>query len=57
MAIKTYVVREGFVYRTQNDNGSYKTYEAGDTVDLDTAVGDAEHQLEQVKNTTGGGKV
>lgn len=46
MAIKKYVVREGFVFRTQNDNGSFKTYEAGDIVSLEEAEGKAAHQLE-----------
>lgn len=46
MAIKNYVVREGFIFRTQNDNGSFKTYEAGDIVKLDESEGDAAHQLE-----------
>ncbi len=49
MAKKTYQVREGFVFRTQNDNGSFKTYEGGDTVDLDDSEGDTMHQLERVK--------
>ncbi len=54
MAIKKYVVREGFVFRVQNDNGSYKTYEAGDTVDLDEAEGDAQHQLERAGKAPAG---
>jgi hypothetical protein len=48
MANKQYIVREGFIFRTQNDNGSYKTYEAGDNVTLDEVQGDATHQLERV---------
>lgn len=47
MALKKYVVREGFVFRTQNDNGSHKTFEGGDIVTLEESEGDASHQLER----------
>lgn len=53
MAKKTYKVREGFVFRTQNDNGSFKTYEGGDTVELDDSEGDTLHQLERAKKCAG----
>jgi hypothetical protein len=52
MANKKYVVREGFVFRTQNDNGSFKTYEGGDIVNLEELEGDASHQLERASKPT-----
>ena len=55
MSQKTYVVRAGYNFRVPNDNGTFKTYEAGDHVVLDEAVGDKKHQLEPAKKTGTGG--
>ncbi|HTH40260.1 MAG TPA: hypothetical protein VL968_05680 [Rhodocyclaceae bacterium] len=46
MGTKIYKVREGFIYRTRDAKGNEKTYTEGDTVELDTDLGDGAHQLE-----------
>lgn len=48
MATKTYVVREGFVFKIRDEKGNEKTYTEGDTVKLDVSIGDEAHQLEVV---------
>lgn len=50
MATKKYVVREGFNFpvKIEDDKGNVKikVYDAGDTVNLDSSIGDVSHQLE-----------
>lgn len=46
MATKNYVVRAGFNYRTKDAKGNEKVFSEGDTLYLDTEIGDAAHQLE-----------
>lgn len=46
MATKTYVVREGFVFKIRDEKGNEKTYTEGDTLKLDSSIGDDSHQLE-----------
>lgn len=51
MAVKTYVVREGFSYRVLDEKNNLKVYSEGDTIDLETDVGDNTHQLERAAKT------
>lgn len=48
MATKNYVVRAGFVFKIRDEKGNEKTYTEGDTVKLDSSIGDEAHQLELV---------
>ena len=49
MAVKKFVVREGFNYRVRDDRNNEKVYSEGDTVDLEETDGNATHQLQRAE--------